>query len=80
MSPLILALFSDYGIDRVWRERGRKCLGVHRCRPACYRHGCRWTATGRIVRPGREVADHDASQQARLVRPKASNPQPEPQR
>jgi hypothetical protein len=42
MSPLIIALFSDRGIDRIWRERGHKCFGAHRCRPACYRHGCGW--------------------------------------
>jgi hypothetical protein len=42
MSPLILALFSDRGIDRVWRERGRLCMGAHRCRLACQRDGCGW--------------------------------------
>jgi hypothetical protein len=42
MSPLILALFSDHGIDRTWHERGRLCMGAHRCRPRCYRHGCGW--------------------------------------
>jgi hypothetical protein len=53
MSPLIIALFSDRGIDRLWHERGRICFGVHRCRPACYQHGCRWVGAAPIVRPGR---------------------------
>jgi hypothetical protein len=49
VSPLILALFSDRGIDRIWRESRGKCYGAHRCRPACHHHGCRWTGAAPIV-------------------------------
>jgi G:T-mismatch repair DNA endonuclease (very short patch repair protein) len=48
MSPTILALFSDSGLRyrshmrRDGRKTGRVSYGVHRCRPAFYRHGCGW--------------------------------------